>query len=169
MSIPVLSLAAWSGTGKTTFLEKLIPALKRRGLRVAVLKHDGHQFDMDREGKDTWRMTQAGADVTAIFSDSRAAILENRPLTAADMVARIRDVDLILLEGMKTGPWPKLALYRADSGKPLPLPAADCLAVVSDRPVAGATHTYNLEDAEGVAAFILAWLASGAGGAAPAQ
>ena len=59
MQIPIVSVAAWSGTGKTTYLEKLIPEFKRRGLRVAALKHDAHDFDIDREGKDSWRMTQA--------------------------------------------------------------------------------------------------------------
>ena len=63
MNIPTYALVAFSNSGKTTFLEKLIPALKSRGLRVAVIKHDGHDFQLDKEGKDSWRITQAGADV----------------------------------------------------------------------------------------------------------
>jgi molybdopterin-guanine dinucleotide biosynthesis protein MobB len=73
---PSFSVIAWSGTGKTTFLERLIPELKRRGLRVAVVKHDAHGFDMDREDKDTGRLSAAGADVAAIFSAEKAALLK---------------------------------------------------------------------------------------------
>ncbi|MBR2328291.1 MAG: molybdopterin-guanine dinucleotide biosynthesis protein B, partial [Clostridia bacterium] len=76
MNIPTYALVAFSNSGKTTFLEKLIPALKSRGLRVAVIKHDGHDFQLDKEGKDSWRITQAGADVTAIVSKTHAAIME---------------------------------------------------------------------------------------------
>ena len=93
--IPIVSFVAWSGTGKTTFLEKLIPALKARGLRLCVMKHDAHEFQADREGKDSWRMTRAGADVTIVTNGKHAAVFENRPVSAEALLARVEGVDLI--------------------------------------------------------------------------
>lgn len=135
----IYSVVAYSGTGKTTLLEKLIPELKKHGLRVAVLKHDAHEFEVDREGKDSWRMTRAGADISAVASATHAAIMENRPVPTEELLGRLRDVDIILTEGYKHGPWPKIALLRAATGKPLPAPAAECLAIVTD--VELDTHT----------------------------
>lgn len=99
--IPILGVAGWSGSGKTTLIEALLPELRRRGLRTAVIKHDGHDFAVDQWGKDSWRFTQAGADVTAIFSATHAVILENRPLRPAEVAGRMTDVDLILVEGVQ--------------------------------------------------------------------
>ncbi|MDD5938103.1 MAG: molybdopterin-guanine dinucleotide biosynthesis protein B [Clostridiales bacterium] len=130
--IPVWSLVALSHTGKTTFLERLIPALGELGLSVGVVKHDAHGFQMDYPGKDSNRLTQAGAAVTAVVSPARAAFLENRPLSPEEAVGRIRGVDLILTEGFKTGPWPKLALCRAGSAPAVPLER--CAALVTDAP-----------------------------------
>ena len=156
--IPVFSLVAYSGSGKTTFLEKLIPELKRRGFRVAVVKHDGHDFEIDRPGKDTWRMTQAGADVTAILSKTHAAVMENRPLPLEELIGRIQNVDLILTEGFKHGPWPKIMLYRLGAGRPVPLPPEECWAVVSDVDLPGDCPRFGLEDANGVADLLSAEL-----------
>ena len=154
MSIPVYSFVAWSGTGKTTLLEKLVPALKDRGLRVAVLKHDGHDFDMDRPGKDTWRMTQAGADVTAIVSAAHGAFLENRPLTPVEAVSRIRDVDVILAEGFPSSPWPKIGVARAATGKGLkPVDGAYAL-VMSDEQVQTDAPVLALDDIQGLADWL---------------
>ena len=149
--IPVFSFVAYSGTGKTTFLEKLLPELKRRGLKVGVLKHDAHNFEIDREGKDSWRITQAGADVTALISSERAVIMENRPADPEEIIRKITNVDVILTEGYKTGSWPKIMLYRSALGKPLPLDPGNCLAVVSDTGIEGAKLQFGLEDYKGVA------------------
>ena len=110
-TIPVIAVAAWSGTGKTTLLGRLIPVLKERGLRVCVMKHDAHEFEVDRVGKDSWRMTRAGADVTILTNGAHAAILENRPVTAEALLEQVHDVDLVLTEGYKHGLWKKIALY----------------------------------------------------------
>ena len=75
---PVVSFVAYSGTGKTTFLEKLIPKLKAYGLKIAIVKHDGHRFDIDHEGKDSDRFTKAGADVTGLISSEKAVLMDNR-------------------------------------------------------------------------------------------
>ena len=126
-NIPMIGFAAWSGTGKTTLIEKLIGYFKGRGLRVAVIKHDGHDFEIDRPGKDSWRFTQAGADVSLITSGEKTALVERRGLTLAQAAALAGEVDLILVEGWKRGDFPP---HRpgpagggegpAPSGRPLP-------------------------------------------------
>ncbi len=148
MSRPVYSLVGWSDSGKTTILEKLVPELKKRGLTVAVVKHEGHEFDMDIPGKDTWRMTQAGADVTAIVSETHAAILENRPLTLEETVSRIQDVDIVLTEGGKEGPFPKIGVVRE---KGLPPVKGKYILVMSDEPVVTDVPVLHLWDIKGLA------------------
>ena len=149
--IPVYSVVAFSGTGKTTLLVKLVEELKARGLRVAVIKHDAHEFDIDHEGKDSWRFTRAGADVTAVVSGSKAALMENRPVPLEALLERITDVDIILTEGYKSGGWPKIAVHRAATGKPMPVPPEECFAVVSDVPGCTCAHCFGLDDISGLA------------------
>jgi molybdopterin-guanine dinucleotide biosynthesis protein MobB len=153
-NIPIFSVVAFSGTGKTTLLEKLIAELKRRGLRIAVVKHDAHEFDIDREGKDSWRFARAGADVTVVASDTKAAVMEYRPVPAETLIGRITDVDLIITEGYKTGPWPKIAVRRGASGKPFPVPPEECFAVVTDVPERTDTPCFGLDDITGLADLI---------------
>lgn len=153
--IPVYSFVAYSGTGKTTLLEKLVAELKRRGLRVAAVKHDAHDFDIDHEGKDSWRFTRAGADVTAIISGEKTAIMENRPLDFDALINKIADVDIILTEGYKYGAWPKIGIRREATGNPLPVPADECLAVMSDVPENTDKPCFGLEDIGGLADFII--------------
>lgn len=152
--IPVFSVVAYSGTGKTTLLEKLIPLLKERGLRVAVVKHDAHRFQVDREGKDSWRLTQAGADVTVLTNQERSVVMENRPTPLDGLLDRIRDVDLILTEGYKHGDWPKILLHRRATGKPLPLAPEECMAVLTDEKLQTDTPCYPLDAVEAVAELI---------------
>jgi molybdopterin-guanine dinucleotide biosynthesis protein MobB len=154
MNIPVYSVVAFSNTGKTTMLEKLIPILKNHGLRVAVVKHDAHEFEIDREGKDSWRMTRAGADVTVVSSQTKAAFMENRYVPIDEIIARIKDVDIIITEGYKHGPWPKIALRRAENNQPFPLPPEECFAVMSDQPVDTKTPCFTLNEAEKLAMLI---------------
>ena len=154
--IPVYSVVAFSGTGKTTVLEKLIRIIKTRGLRVAVIKHDAHEFEIDREGKDSWRMTQAGADVTAVASATKAAIMQNRYIPIEELIGMISDVDVIITEGYKHGPWPKIALARQANGKPLPIPPEECFAVMTDFPVETTVPHLDLGNAEALAELIIA-------------
>ncbi|HHT17135.1 MAG TPA: molybdopterin-guanine dinucleotide biosynthesis protein B [Papillibacter sp.] len=155
MRIPIYSIVAYSGTGKTTLIEKLIPALGARGLRVAVIKHDAHEFDIDRKGKDSWRFTKAGAAVTVVVSATKAAIMENRPVPIERLIEQITDVDVIITEGYKHGPWPKIALMRSGNNKPLPLPPEECLAVMADVTVDTDVPLLPLGDAEALADFLL--------------
>lgn len=153
--IPIISVVAYSGTGKTTLLEKLIPALKARGLRICVMKHDAHEFQADKEGKDSWRMTQAGADVTLLANGTHSVCFENRPVPSEVLLERVRDVDLILTEGYKHGPWKKIALYRAAVGKPFPCEANECLAIVTDTPIDTTAPCLGFEDIDALAELIM--------------
>lgn len=153
--IPVYSVVAFSGTGKTTMLEKLVRELKSRGIRLAVIKHDAHDFEIDREGKDSWRMSAAGADVVAIASSKKAVIIENSEVSVEELVGRISNVDLIITEGYKTGAFPKIALRRSETGNDFAVPVSDCAAVMSDTPVGAGIPEFALDDIAGIADFVL--------------
>ena len=160
MEIPVITFAAYSGTGKTTYLEKLLPCLRAAGVRAAVIKHDGHDFQMDTPGTDTFRLAEAGADPVAIVSNRRFALLERRSPPVEEIVRQITGVDLILTEGFKHGPYAKIALYRAASGQPLAIPTEACLAIVTDTPVEAACPVFSLEEPEALAVWLVGWLAA---------
>ncbi len=155
MDIPVYSFIAKSGTGKTTLIEKLIPELKSRGLRVAVMKHDAHEFDVDKPGKDSWRMTHAGADVTVIASATHSAVMENRPVPADELLKGIRDVDVILTESYQQGPWKKIGVHRAASGNVLPVISDSYIAVAADGDVDVPAPHIGLDDVKSLADFII--------------
>lgn len=156
--IPIVSFVAYSGTGKTTFLERLIPKLKARGLKIAIVKHDGHRFEIDHEGKDSDRFTKAGADVTGLISSEKAVLMENRQTDPEDFLKKIDGVDLILTEGFKQGPWPKIMLHRKGSGKPMPLLPEECLAVISDAEVMDCKNLFTLEETEKTADFLFRYV-----------
>lgn len=130
---PVIGFAAWSGTGKTTLLVQLLPLLKQHGLRVAVIKHAHHAFDIDQPGKDSYELRKAGASPMVISSSHRTAIVIEKPVIdkpeesepdLQDLLNRIAldDIDLVLVEGFKQWPFPKIELHRAAVGKPLLYP-----------------------------------------------
>ena len=156
--IPIVSLVAYSGTGKTTFLERLIPKLKARGLKIAIVKHDGHRFEIDHEGKDSDRFTKAGADVTGLISSGKAVLMENRQTDPEEFLKKIDGVDLILTEGFKQGPWPKIMLHRKGTGKPMPLLPEECLAVISDVEILDCENVFPLEEIEKTADFLFRYI-----------
>ena len=156
----VFSFIAWSGTGKTTYLEGLIAALKRAGVRVAAVKHDAHRFSVDREGKDSWRFARAGADVVAIADGEKSAVMDYRPTRLSDLLSRLPDVDLILVEGWHEEAGNPILLHRAATQKPPKLPPSACLAVVSDAPLeTGGVPCFPLDDPARLAAFLLQQIA----------
>jgi molybdopterin molybdotransferase len=167
-SLPmVVSFVARSGMGKTTFLEKLIPELKARGLRVGVLKHHAHATPFDVPGKDTYRLSAAGADVVVGASSVQVAVF-HREDGAADLEGLIgrffEGVDLVLAEGFKQRHFPKIELHRAahpQAGVLLCEPG-ELLAVAGDVSLDNAAPRFDLEDAAGVADFLVAWLDGGA-------
>jgi molybdopterin-guanine dinucleotide biosynthesis adapter protein len=160
---PVVSVVGRSDSGKTTFLEKLIPELKSRGLRVAVVKHDRHGFEMDRPGKDTWRLRQAGADAVMISAPNQMALIrsgltEEIPL---DDLASLLDgaVDLVLTEGYKSGDKPKIEVSRmVVAGGELLCSREELLAIVADRHIEMEVPQFDLDDAAGVASLLVKYL-----------
>jgi molybdopterin-guanine dinucleotide biosynthesis protein B len=155
----VLSIVGKSEVGKTTFLEKLIPEMRRRGYRVGTIKHDAHDhFEMDYKGKDTWRHRQAGAQAVAIGSPSRFALTKTveTELDLDTIVATyFADEDVVLTEGYKSGNKAKIEICRKElQSEPLCSPADRLVAVVSDFPVDSGVPRFDLEDISGVANFI---------------
>src|SRR5260370_10616248 len=122
----IFGLAGWSGSGKTTLLAALIPELVARGLSVSTIKHAHHEFDIDQPGKDSWRHRQAGAREVMVASARRWAVmheLRGAPEPSLDeLVARMSPVDLLLVEGRKRHPHPKIEVHRPALGKPLLYP-----------------------------------------------
>jgi len=156
MSIPVIAFSAYSGTGKTTLVEKLIVSLKERGLRIAVIKHDAHRFEMDREGKDTWRFAQAGADRVLISSPEKTAEIAKGEQSVYELIDRIKDVDLILVEGYKHEKLPRIGICRAATGKGFPESPENYIALVSDCPVEQTEiPQFGLEDISEITEFIM--------------
>ncbi len=153
--IPIIGFAAWSGTGKTTLIERVVCRLKARGFRVAVIKHDGHSFEIDREGKDSWRYTQAGADISLISSAEKTALVERRGLSFDELKGLVRDVDLILVEGWKDGAFPRIGISRAATGKGLAHPADSYMAVVTDEDISCRCPRFGLDDIEEITEFII--------------
>lgn len=154
--IPVIGFAAYSGTGKTTLIEQIVRNLKAQGYRLAVVKHDAHRFEMDREGKDSWRFTQAGADMMLISSAQKTAIIEQRERTFEENLTMIHDVDLILVEGYKQEHIPRIGISRKATGKGLPHPAEQYIAVVTDDETISADHipVFALDDVAHITEFI---------------
>lgn len=151
-NIPVYCFCAWSGAGKTTFIEKLIPELMKSGLRVAVIKHDAHDFEIDKEGKDTFRFTKARADVVAIASGTHAAVMENRFVSFGKILERIHDVDVILIEGFKSAEGLRRIGIRRGSYE---LPEGEYIAVISDTPFECDVPVFNINDYYGFAEWLL--------------
>ena len=155
MAIPTVAFAAYSGTGKTTLVEKLIVALKAKGLRLAVIKHDGHKFEIDRECKDSWRFTRAGADITMISSAEKTAYIEQGDLSLEQLLGMVHGVDLILVEGYKNKDLPQIGIARAATGKGFTAEPERFIALVTDMQVDTAVPCFGLDDIEDITNFIL--------------
>ena len=156
----VLGIVGWSGSGKTTLLVALLPLLRARGLTVSTIKHAHHGFDMDRPGKDTYRHREAGAHEVLVASGTRWALLHEvagpEP-TLPDLLTKLDSVDIVLVEGFKAHPYPKLEVYRPALGKPPIWPdAPDVVAVATDQPIdCGARTTLPLNDTAAIARWVL--------------
>ena len=157
----IFGLAGWSGSGKTTLLTALIPELISRGVTVSTLKHAHHAFDIDQPGKDSWRHRQAGAREVMISSPNRWALmheLRGAPEPSLDeLVRRMSPVDLLLVEGFKRYPHPKIEVYRPSLGKPLLHPKDPfVVAVASSEVLPGLPLPWlPLSHAGAIADFIL--------------
>ncbi|MEO0999466.1 MAG: molybdopterin-guanine dinucleotide biosynthesis protein B [Pseudomonadota bacterium] len=153
-------ITGWKNSGKTTLTARLVAEMGRRGLRVSTLKHTHHGIDLDRPGKDTFRHREAGAVEVVLASSARMAILrehrEGEP-PLAEVLARLAPVDLVLIEGYKASAHPKIEVRRAAApGPPLADGDPSVRAIAADGPVESALPVFALDDARGIADFILA-------------
>jgi molybdopterin-guanine dinucleotide biosynthesis adapter protein len=159
MAIPVISIVGKTDSGKTTLIEKLIPALKERGVRVATIKHDAHRFDIDHPGKDTYRHYQSGAESVLIASKTKLALVKRLcgPMSLDDLINKyMEDMDLLITEGYKSGDKPKIEVFRKDAHKePLCGPEDNLIAMVTDADVEFDVPSFGLNDVEKVADFIV--------------
>ena len=156
----VFGFAGWSGSGKTTLIEKLIPRFAGAGLRVSLIKHAHHTFDVDKPGKDSYRHRHAGAAEVLVTSSRRWVLMHELRGAAAPsfdaQLARLSPCDLVIVEGFKHAPIPKLEVWRRVTGEPLLHPNdPHIVAVASDAEVETKLPLLDLNDIEGVSVFIL--------------
>ena len=163
---PVLGFAAYSGTGKTTLLVKLVPLLKQQGIRVALIKHAHHDFDIDIPGKDSYELRKAGADQVLVASDQRRALIREMAVATEP---RLQDlfseldldkIDLVLVEGFRHQPFPKIELHRPSLKKDF-IYAQDTnvIAVAADAKIdTGSLPLLDLDQPGEIARFISDWM-----------
>ncbi len=164
--IPLLAIAAWSGTGKTTLLKRLIPQLCASGIRPGLIKHTHHNMDVDTPGKDSYELRKAGAAQTLVASQQRWALMTETPeepeLDLAYLVSRMdaSALDMVLVEGFKHEAVPKIVLFRQDCGHSVDELTIDkhVIAVASDIPLVVDVPQLNINDIPQITAFILRWL-----------
>ncbi|MEQ1592340.1 MAG: molybdopterin-guanine dinucleotide biosynthesis protein B [Thiobacillaceae bacterium] len=156
----VFGFAGYSGSGKTTLIERVLPQLVARGLRVSVIKHTHHDFDLDQPGKDSYRHRVAGAGEVLLASGQRYAVLhelrDEAPPTLEVLLSRLAPCDLVLVEGFKRCAMPKLEVHRAGIRKPWLYPDdAHIIAVASDTPPPGTIPCIDINDIERITELIM--------------
>jgi molybdopterin-guanine dinucleotide biosynthesis adapter protein len=155
----VIGLAGWSGAGKTTLLSRVIPHLLKEGLRVSVIKHAHHGFDVDVPGKDSWVHREAGATEVLVSSSRRWALMHelrgaDEP-RLAELLAKMSSVDLVIIEGFKREPHRKIEVYRAANAKPVLFPDdPGIVGIATDTAIDTALPTAHLDDVAAVAAMM---------------
>jgi molybdopterin-guanine dinucleotide biosynthesis protein B len=160
---PIISFVGHSGSGKTTFIEKLIPLLVQAGVKTAIIKHDVHGFEMDKPGKDTWRHKKAGAAATMISSPNRIGLVmdADHDHLPHELAPIFSFADVIITEGFKRGPYPKLEVFRPEAtGDQTPVCQKDpqLLAIISDTAVVCKVPVFSLDDVQAVADFLIRYL-----------
>lgn len=154
--IPIISVVGKSNVGKTTLLEKLLPELKKRGYRVATIKHDVHGFSIDQPGKDTWKHARAGADIVVISSFEKMATIEkvDRERTLDEIGAKLKNVDIIITEGYKRQDKPKIEVHRAEVSDTLLCEKEELLALATDTSFNMGVPEFDLDDSSGLVDLI---------------
>lgn len=158
-----IGFAGWSGSGKTTLIERLIPLVTQRGLSVSVIKHAHHTFDVDQPGKDSHRHRVAGASEVLATSSRRWVLMHElrgkREPTFEEQAARLAPCDLLIVEGFKFVPIPKIEVWRAATGEAMLHPKdRDIVAVATDAKIETKLPVLDLNDPGAVAAFVLSHL-----------
>ena len=156
----IFGFAGWSGSGKTTLIEQILPRLAARGLRVSILKHAHHSFDVDQPGKDSYRLRRAGGAEVMVSSERRWVLmheLRGAPEPTLDeLIGRMSPCDLLLVEGWKRYPQPKMEVYREANGKPPLHPEDDrIVAIAADRAFRTGLPQFGLGDFDAVTEYIL--------------
>jgi molybdopterin-guanine dinucleotide biosynthesis protein B len=156
----IMGIAGFSGSGKTTLIEKMIPVFVREGVRVSLIKHAHHEFDIDQPGKDSYRHRHAGCTEVLIGSSKRWALMHELRGAAEpslqEQLKHLSPCDLVIVEGYKSEPIPKIEVHRRSGNAPLLHPEdAHVVAVATDEPLGTALPQFDLDDAEGVARFML--------------
>ena len=159
----IIGIAGYSGSGKTTLIEKVIPVLVREGLRVSLIKHAHHEFDVDQPGKDSWRHRHAGCSEVLISSSKRWALMHElrgaEEPKLQELLAQLAPCDLVIIEGYKAEPVPKVEVHRRAGHTPLLHPGdANVVAVATDEPLETRLPQLDVNDAEAVARFIVHYL-----------
>ena len=163
--LPLLAITAFSGTGKTTLLKQLIKIMKARGIRPGLIKHTHHDMEIDTPGKDSFELRKAGADQVMVFNQQRWALITETPQQSEPdlefLISRMdpSSLDIILLEGFKHEPVPKIALWRGEE-KPALAQLLDkhVIAVASDRDVSVECPLLDLNNPQQITDFIAGWL-----------
>ena len=154
---PVISVVGRANSGKTTLLEGLIAELKRRGHRLAVVKHAAEGFEIDRQGTDSWRFAEAGCELVAVSSPGKVAVIKKveQELGPRQISRLIRaDYDLLLTEGFKQGNAPKIEVHRGEQGDELLCPPKQLLAIVTDVPLPVDVPQFPADNPQGLADII---------------
>ena len=157
-TLPIVLIVGHSGSGKTTFLENIIPELTRRGLKVGTIKHDVHGFKMDKPGKDSWRHKQAGASITVISSPHQIGMVRDvdHDHQPEELLPLFHDVDIVLVEGFKRANKPKLEIFRPEiTAEPLCKDDQHLLALISDANPDLSVPRFSPKDVVGVAEFLV--------------
>jgi len=155
---PIVSVVGYSGSGKTTFIVKLVPELTRRGIRVGTIKHDVHGFQMDKPGKDSWRHKQSGAVMTVISSPVQIGMVRDvdHDHGLDELLPLFTGMDLVVTEGYKRGDKPKLEIFRSDmQAEPLCTGDENLLALITDANVDAGVPCFTTSDARRVAEFLI--------------
>lgn len=155
---PIVAIVGKSGSGKTTLMEKLIPELKRMGLRVGTIKHDVHGFEIDYPGKDSWRHKQAGSEITVISSPQRIGIVmdADHDHTLNELSPFLSGVDIILSEGYKREDKPKVEIFRREvHALPLCVDDGNLIALMTDADVDLGVPRFATDDISGLAEFLV--------------
>ena len=168
--IPMIGFSAYSGTGKTTTLKQIIPLLKAKGLRITVIKHAHHHFDLDQPGKDSFELRKAGADQTIICTTTRMAVITEFSTPDAEPSLEqiveslnLSNIDLILVEGYKHLAFPKIELHRKEVNKPYLYPRdSSIIAIACDAELPEPTDitVLDINDVEGIAELIVRRIAN---------